>query len=159
MRSLAQSDTERFADQLERSFRGGAWHGPALGETLDGVDAATARRRPIPGSHNIFEIVSHLTFWLEETRRRIAGKQEAPSEDGWHRPDDGSDEAWSDLLADLETAHRGLHADVRALDAERLEDTVAGSDPTLRGMLLGVLQHNAYHSGQIVLLARAGAAG
>jgi uncharacterized damage-inducible protein DinB len=32
---------------------------------------------------------------------------------------------------------------------------VAGSDPTLRGLLLGLLQHNAYHTGQIVVLAKA----
>jgi hypothetical protein len=35
---------------------------------------------------------------------------------------------------------------------------VAGSDPTVRGLLVGILQHNAYHGGQIVLLRKAGAA-
>ena len=51
----------RLADQLERSFRGGAWHGPALMEVLAGVDAAVARWHPEPASHSIADIVGHLT--------------------------------------------------------------------------------------------------
>jgi hypothetical protein len=42
-----------------------------------------------------------------------------------------------------------------ALDAERLlDDPVGGSDPTVRGLLFGVVQHHAYHAGQIVLLRK-----
>ena len=40
------------------------------------------------------------------------------------------------------------------LDEKRF-DQPAGSDPTLRGLLLGLLQHNAYPAGQLVLLAKA----
>ncbi|HXT21154.1 MAG TPA: hypothetical protein VN923_10415, partial [Thermoanaerobaculia bacterium] len=49
-------ETARLADQLERAFRGGAWHGPSLSEVLDGVDAATAARRAFPDAHTIAEL-------------------------------------------------------------------------------------------------------
>ena len=58
-------------------------------------------------------------------------------------------------LAQLEESHCRLRAHLLALDAASFDRRVAGSDPTLRGMLLGLLQHNAYHAGQIVLLAKA----
>ena len=154
------AEAARFADQLERSLNGGAWHGPALAEALAGLTADEADFRPFAGAHTIRELVFHLDFWIEETRRRI----EAPPDD---RPDPETDwpsgkvakgrqdATWKAALAHLEESHRRLKATVLALDEAGFDRRVAGSDPTLRGMLLGLLQHNAYHGGQIVLLAKA----
>lgn len=155
-----KSEAVRLADQLERAVRGGAWHGPALIETLVDVDAATAGRRPIPGAHTIWEIALHAGAWIDVARRRIAGEPvgELAEELDWAAPAGGSEAAWREALADLEEAHRRLHAAVLELTDERLEDPAAGSDPTVRGLLLGVLQHNVYHAGQITLLKKAGAA-
>ena len=57
-------------------------------------------------------------------------------------------------LAALEAAHRALHQRILDLDDVHLDEPVVGSDPTVRGMLFGVLQHNAYHAGQIALLCK-----
>lgn len=151
------SQGKRLADQLERSFRGGAWHGLAVGEALAGVDEATAAARPVAGGHSIWEIVHHLTVWYEVPRRRLDGErlQDLPAERDWPAVADTSAGAWRAAQAALGGAHAALHARVLALDDSQLEDPVAGSDPTVRGMLLGVLQHNAYHAGQIVLLRKA----
>lgn len=149
-------ETARLADQLERSFRGGAWHGPSVEEALAGVDGATARRRPLAGAHSIAELVGHLAFWLETASRRIEGAGEGSVDEGddW-LPLDESDDGWRRLVARLDAAHRRLHAQVLALDDAALDGAVAGCDPTVRGLLLGILQHNAYHGGQIVLLRKA----
>ncbi|HVF62325.1 MAG TPA: DinB family protein [Thermoanaerobaculia bacterium] len=156
-------ETTRLADQLERSFRGGAWHGPALAEALDGVDADAAAHRSAEGVHTIAEIAGHAAFWIDAARRRMEGESvtDVPPEVDF--PPDGADspKAWRQTLAGLERAHRGLHAALSALDDEQLDGAVSGSDPTVRGQLLGILQHNAYHAGQIVVLkkARSGSAG
>ncbi len=153
-------EAARFADQLERSFRGGAWQGPSLAEALDGVGATAAFRRPLVGAHSIAELVFHVDYWLDATRRRIAG--EAMDGSGaapdWPSGVDGksaSAPAWQALLARLEESHRRLHATVVGLDEASFDRPVPGSDPTLRGLLLGILQHNAYHAGQVTLLAKA----
>lgn len=151
MNGLSRIETSRLADQLERSFRGGAWHGPALAEAIDGLDAAAANRRPLAGAHTAAEIVFHVAFWLDGVRRRLAGA--SAEGDDW--PAAGGRADWDELKATLERHHRALHAAVAALDDARLDDPVEGSDPTVRGMLLGLLQHNAYHAGQLTLLARA----
>jgi uncharacterized damage-inducible protein DinB len=160
METVPRLETARLADQLERSFRGGAWHGPAVAEALEGVDAATAARRPLPAGHSIAEIVGHLTYWLHAAVVRLSGEREEEvlGAADWP-PATAHDEAWSAARAALEAAHRDLHAAVLALDDARLDDPVAGSDPTVRGMLLGLLQHNAYHVGQLVLLAKAARGG
>lgn len=151
-------EIESLADLLERAFRGGAWHGPAVAEALDGVDAAAAARRPLPGAHTIWEIVHHLTVWNEVPRRRIDGErlQDLPAGRDWPPVGEISEPAWQRALAALEASHAELHARVRALSDAQLDEPVAGSDPTVRGMILGVLQHNAYHAGQIALLKKGG---
>jgi uncharacterized damage-inducible protein DinB len=150
------SQVESLADQLERAFRGGAWHGPAVAETLAGVDATTAAVRLLPGGHSIWEIVHHLTVWNDVPRRRIDGEglQNLPAERDWPPVGEASADAWRAALAALEEAHAALRARVLDLADGQLDDPVAGSDPTVRGMLLGVLQHNAYHAGQIALLCK-----
>jgi len=151
------SQVECLADQLERAFRGGAWHGPAVAETLAGVDESAAAARPIAGAHSIWEIVHHLTVWNDVPRRRLDGErlQNLPPERDWPPVGDTSAEAWRAALATLEEAHAALHERVQDLTDGQLDDAVTGSDSTVRGTLFGVLQHNAYHAGQITTLRKA----
>ena len=150
-------EASRLADQLERSLRGGAWHGPSLLQAVEGVDAAPATTRQVPGAHTIHEVVWHAAFWLEVGRQRIVGVPPtalAPESD-WPPADVEPEEAWRTALERLEESYRALLATVLDLADCRLDDPVSGSDPTVRGLLLGLLQHNAYHAGQVVLLRRA----
>jgi uncharacterized damage-inducible protein DinB len=151
------SEVKNLADQLERAFHGGAWHGPSVTEALANLDAAAAAARPIAGAHSIWEIVHHLTIWNDAPRRRIDGERllHLPEDFHWPPIAEASAGAWQGALAALETAHAALHERVLALAESQLDDPVAGSDPTVRGMLLGVLQHNVYHAGQIALLRKA----
>jgi uncharacterized damage-inducible protein DinB len=156
-KEVTMNQGKRFADQLERSFRGGAWHGLAVTEALAGVEAATAAARPVAAAHSIWEIVHHLTVWNEAPRRRLDGEslQDLPAAQDWPAVGEVSPDAWRAAQAALAGAHAALHERVLSLADSQLEDPVAGSDPTVQGMLLGVLQHNAYHAGQIVLLRKA----
>jgi uncharacterized damage-inducible protein DinB len=148
------AEVGRLADQLDRSFHGGAWHGPSVREALNGIDAATAERRLDGSPHTIIEHVRHITFWLNAAYLRIGEGRDVAPEADW--PEEGAltDTAWTQAIAALERAHIKLHTALLDLDDKRLDDVVAGSDPTVRGLLLGTLQHNAYHTGQIVQIAR-----
>jgi uncharacterized damage-inducible protein DinB len=152
-------ETARIADQLERSYRGGAWHGPSLSELLEAVDATLATRHPIPGAHSIHEIVWHVAFWTDAARRRAEGETVSglPPESDFPRAPADPEAAWREAKDRLEEAHRRLHALVLSLDDDRLEDSAG--DSTVRGQLLGLLQHHAYHGGQILMLSRAGRGG
>lgn len=149
---------ERLAEQLERSFHGGAWHGPALSEVLDGVDARLAVRHPLEQAHSIADIVRHLTTWYEVPRRRLERERvaEVPEEVDWPPDDRVTEASWRRTVAALEEAHRLLHARVTQLSDDDLGRPVSGSDPTVGGLLLGIIQHNAYHAGQIAILRKAG---
>jgi uncharacterized damage-inducible protein DinB len=151
------SQIEYLADQLDRAFHGGAWHGKAVAEVLRGVDETMAAARPAAASHTIWEIVRHLTLWLEEPRRRLNGEPTAsiPAEVDWSPPTAPTSAAWQQDVHALHQAHDALRSRVLDLKDSQLDDPVAGSDPTVRGMLFGILQHYSYHAGQIVLLRQA----
>ena len=40
-------------DLIDRAFREQAWHEPSVLETLEGVDAASAAKRPLKPVHSI----------------------------------------------------------------------------------------------------------
>jgi hypothetical protein len=156
MTPSGDSAPTRLADQLERAFRGGAWHGPAVMELLAGLDATAAQWRPGPPAHAIAETVGHLAYWLEDARRQIVGVPRLPQSPGadWGPARVDTEAAWQALCSALEEAHCGLREAVLRLDEGRLDEARPGSDTTLRGLVLGILQHNAYHAGQIALVRK-----
>src|SRR3954469_22162477 len=89
-------EVTRLADQLERSFRGGAWHGPSVSESLEGIDAATAGRALVAGAHTLAELAGHIGFWIAEGQRRIDGVPSAAVSAAQNFPPDaaGSPDAW-----------------------------------------------------------------
>ena len=149
------TETTLLADQLERALRGGAWHGPALLELLDGLGPEEAAFRPAPGRNAILGHVEHLAFWLGETALRLEGAPVDPAreEPDWNREEDSA-RRWTEALERLESNHRRLRDAVRALEAGALDRVPAGAESDLRAMLLGTLQHLAYHGGQIGLLRK-----
>src|SRR5271157_2181551 len=72
------SESALIAEQLRRAFEGDAWHGPALLELLQDVDAATAAAKPVPNVHSIWELVLHVAAWDAAACRRLAGEKWQP---------------------------------------------------------------------------------
>jgi uncharacterized damage-inducible protein DinB len=147
------SRATRLGNHIERTVTGPMWHGPALLEVLDGVDAARARARPIAGAHSIWEIVRHVTAWADIARQRIHGEAlgDPTAEQDW--PPIGDD--WAQDLERLKDSHRRLAADVRQLDDAALDARVKTLEYPVGVLLDGVVEHGTYHGGQIALLKKA----
>jgi uncharacterized damage-inducible protein DinB len=152
------SEIARMRDQLERAYDGEAWHGMPIQELLHGVTFRTAAARPIAGGHTIWELVAHITYWLDAAARRLGGEAVDPVNDAdWPAMPAPSAAAWKAALAALEAGHRRLLAAVGALGDADLDGPVPGHDYTRYVLVHGVLQHTLYHAGQIALLKRAAA--
>jgi uncharacterized damage-inducible protein DinB len=153
---VPEHDLAVIVDDLNRGYDGDAWHGPPLRKVLDGVTADVASAQPIPHCHSIWEIVVHLSAWDDVITRRIVERRAIQAPDGGNFPPvigSGAD-AWSDALRELDYQHARLVQTVSNLDAERLDESVAGKNYSLAHMLRGVMQHLAYHAGQIALVRK-----
>jgi uncharacterized damage-inducible protein DinB len=151
------SRARRLASSLKRTMTGPMWHGPALADVLNGVTAARAAARPIADAHSIWEIVLHITAWVEIARARVKGESTAdPTPEQDWPPVTGTDaDAWSRALERLAACHREIAAETRELDDARLDAKVANLDYSVEVLLRGIVEHSTYHGGQIALLKKA----
>lgn len=146
---------ESIVDELKRAFEGEAWHGPAVMELLEGVDARTAAERAIPKAHTIWELVLHVAAWERVVTRRILGESlTLTDEENFGHISSISENAWREAVKTLRDNHGELIRTVTALPDSALERTVPGKSYNVHFMLLGAIQHAAYHGGQIALLKR-----
>jgi uncharacterized damage-inducible protein DinB len=149
------SQIEIIVDQLNRAFDGEAWHGPALMETLEGIDAKAAAARPIATAHSIWELVLHVAAWERVITRRLRGEKLTLSdEENFGHITSANENAWREAINALRQNHHELINAVSSLPESKLSETVPGKDYNLLFMLLGAVQHAAYHGGQIGLLKR-----
>jgi uncharacterized damage-inducible protein DinB len=152
----AAGEVARLIDQFERACAGDAWHGTPVRTMLDDVDAGLASARPIAGAHTIWELLAHITWWLEAATRRLDGEVvEATHDEDWPPSPPTSSARWTAARSALGAAHERLIAAVGRLKDEDLERPTPGKDYTKYVLLHGVLQHTLYHAGQIGLLKRA----
>lgn len=154
--AVGMNEIDRIRQQMRRAFEGDAWHGPSLREVLDGVDAATAARRPLATSHSIWEIVLHVSAWKNALCRRLEGTAiELAGDEDWPPVRAGGKAAWKETLTELEERHRALYGLTAGMSDSRLLDTVPGNDYNVYFMLHGSVQHDIYHAGQIAVLRKA----
>jgi uncharacterized damage-inducible protein DinB len=145
---------EDLADRIERAFAGPTWHGPAPGVLLSDVTPAEAVAHPVPAAHSIAEIVRHCTFWCDDAIVwATMGEDPAESVD-WPPVGKLDGTGWRALVDELVASHRNLAAATRALSLTRLASASQGRKHTLEDQLRGVVEHGAYHGGQIALLLR-----
>lgn len=155
-------EVERLRAEVEGTIAGDPWYGSPVSAVLQGIDAAAARTRPIPGAHTVLELVLHMTAWADETTRRLRGAPHRTLGEGdWPRPASGDAAAWEQARRALHAAHDELAKALLELADADLPRQVAGAQAdafgqpvTLYRTIVGLLQHDAYHTGQIALLKK-----
>ena len=145
---------------LDEVYRGPAWHGPSVKESLAGVTAERAAASPFPERNSIWDLVLHLAHGRHLLIERLLDTTlDFPREirEPWWpvAHPETTEAAWTRDLALLDEYHVQLvDAIAQATDAQ-LARVPAGSDQDLARQLLGMAMHDAYHAGQIRLIALA----
>lgn len=157
------TEVARISAELRRMYEGPAWHGPSVLESITELTAEQADARVAANTHTIYEITHHIAAWIGEVRARLLGKPSGEPADGDWPPADTrvGDSEWQLVRDRLETRHADLLVTLSSFDAARLGERVDAPREGPQGvatyyiLLHGLVQHNAYHAGQIMLLRRA----
>jgi uncharacterized damage-inducible protein DinB len=153
------SQTARLADQIRRAFYGEAWVGDALMEILSRVNAEIAAAHPFKNVHSIWELVLHVAAWDGAVRRRTAGQAVSLTDKQNFPPiNDKSEAAWRAALELLRNTHDDLVKAVSEFSDDRLQEQVPGKREPYYNyyyMFSGIVQHELYHAGQIMILKKA----
>jgi uncharacterized damage-inducible protein DinB len=158
------SEVDRLVGLIEAAYAGEPWHGPSLQDNLQGMTAHQAARR-VGSAHTIWELVLHIAAWHGEIARRLQGHEAGTPPEGDFpaapEADAATESQWRKALAWLDESQNALVSAARAVPDADLDTPVldyrqnsSGQGATRRTTLVGVLQHDAYHSGQIAALKR-----
>jgi uncharacterized damage-inducible protein DinB len=155
---------KHFAQELTKGHEAEPWHGPSTKSLLKGITASQAASHVIPQFHSIWEIVLHMDAWQREVFRRLDSSfiPEIPEEGDWRTVLEVNEDAWQLAISDLDSSLHELVSTLNSMSKTADENkvlesrgTASGPVITLAATLSGLIQHNAYHSGQIAILRKA----
>ncbi|HEY0656771.1 MAG TPA: DinB family protein [Chryseosolibacter sp.] len=148
-----KTETEKILSLLKRTFERGAWHGPSVKEALKDVDRELALKR-IGNTHSIIELVAHMTSWRLYVINRLQGNNSYVVSDSMNFP---KRDDWQNVLAELDNSQQQLLALIETFPVYKLSELVPVSEQnyTYNTLLNGIIHHDVYHAGQIMLIRRA----
>jgi uncharacterized damage-inducible protein DinB len=142
---------ENIIELLKKSFHGPAWHGPAVMEALADITPATAAKN-ISGSHSISELVMHMAAWRDFVSNRLVANNSFEVTEATNFPN-GTD--WAACLKTLQESQQKLISALNSFPENRMGEIVPTRKYDYFTMLNGIIQHDIYHTGQIVLIKKA----
>lgn len=145
--------------ELQKAFNGDAWHGSNTLAILLNADPTKVFSHFIPNAHSIAEITLHLTSWTEEVADRVSGQPaKEPIKGDWPQPMGQSIAEWDLIVNDFKKANEKLIAALDQINWESIvvdeREPALGSGVNNAELISGLIQHHAYHSGQISLLSK-----
>ena len=142
--------------QLTACYDKNAWF-VALKNTLEGVTAEQAAWKPTGVDNSIWEIVSHLNFYNYAYVERFKGlPYEYPVDDNDATfTADVTDGAWMAEVQRLDAILTEFRDLIAAADESKFDEPVSTENPyKWKALISNINAHNAYHSGQIMLLRK-----
>lgn len=148
-------ETGRIVSLFEKLYHGEPWIDVTIQGTLSRISAVQASQRPLSSCNTIWEIVNHLTEWKINVLQRLQGKIMVTPANNYISPIlDQSEKAWDQALIRFESVHNDWLEYLNQVDPETFDSIYPPNQMTYYEHILGILQHDAYHLGQIVLLAK-----
>lgn len=135
-------------------FNGDPWIDVTILGELRKLSAKQAAYKP-DGLNSVWETVNHMISWRKALIGRVMGKPVKYSDDNFFREvKDRSPEAWKKTIAELKKSQKTIISFLRKQDDALLETVSPTSGYTYYELVMAILLHDAYHTGQIVLLKK-----
>jgi uncharacterized damage-inducible protein DinB len=138
---------------LQRTFEKQPWHGPSVKDILQKIESSEADNR-LPNTHSIVELVHHMTAWRVFTIKKLNGDHSYKVSEELNFPIRTN---WAIALEELETSQTQLIEALQNFPAEKLNEVVPHGEYryTYYTLLHGIIHHDLYHTGQIMLIHKA----
>ncbi|KLT68290.1 MULTISPECIES: DinB family protein [unclassified Flavobacterium] len=148
-------ESKRVSNLYQSIYNGDPWLEVTLENTLKNVTAAQAYRKINPRLNTIWEIVNHLIQWRRNILRRVQGETVTTPDHNYFVPVlDSSEAAWEQSLQSLAKSQELWNAFLDTFDDGNFEKIYPTNNHTYYEHIHGIIQHDVYHLGQIVILKK-----
>jgi uncharacterized damage-inducible protein DinB len=147
-------ETERIIQLSQNLFNGNPWLDITLLGTLQNITAEQAVKKPF-SLNSIWETTNHLIHWRRNVLQRVQGQTTISPEHNYFFPiTDTTDDAWHDTLKELEASQLEWTDFLKSMQDEDLRNIYPINGHSHYEHIHGIIQHDAYHLGQIVLISK-----
>lgn len=151
------SESIRLKKLFSDLYNGTPWTEVKLLPLVQDLTAEQAAKKAIPIANSIWQLVQHCIGWRENVLRKLNGAHFISPDDNYlNVPDNVSPQAWSALLNRLEKSELDWEQYLTNLDSAFLDEPYLPSKGkfTVYEVIHGILHHDNYHFGQIVMLKK-----
>ena len=146
-----------IAEKLKEVYSGDPWFGRSAKALLSDVDEKIAFEKP-SGQHSILELLWHMNIWKEFTISRLRPDNDKDMEyfdsNDWQALDHNDKNLWKQGIERFDQLHAELVALIEQQKDELLAQKVSERKYDFRKLLLGAIDHDIYHLGQIAYIAK-----
>lgn len=147
-----KTEVQKIGDILRHTFEKNAWHGLAVMEVLNSIDEGLVYKK-FNSPHSIVELVGHMTSWRIFVAEELAGNVNCKVSEEMNFPVLTS---WKQAVDELIASQKKLLVGIEKFPDERLSEVVPNRPYKFFTMLHGIIHHDLYHLGQIVLITKIG---
>lgn len=148
-------ETRRIKSLFEKLYSGSPWIDVSICDSLAEVSAAQASTHVLKNANSIWEIVNHLISWRENVLKRVQGKVITTPAHNYFLPvSDTSEKAWKKTLKQLETSQNNWIKLLDEFSPADFKNIYPNNGMNYYEHIHGIIQHDAYHLGQIILLKK-----
>ena len=156
-----QNTIKSIIEQFKNIHFGQNWFGQSYKVKLADLDDSLYFERPQANVHSVAELIAHGTAWRSDAVLKITtgkGELTEASEKDWPSLDQLRQKGWDAIYKDYTDS---VDSFIRSL--EEKEDAFLNeeyTDPEFDGVfpysftIIGIVQHDLYHLGQLGLVAR-----
>lgn len=146
----------QMIQHLEGLYSGENWVYVGAEAVINSLTAETAVQKKLSDRHTILEILQHMVAWRTFLLKRLQGDEEfnirQDDDIDWKKSASSMAAQWAEAKAAYEETQQALIRELQNGDDSLLDRIVAKRTYTFRYLINGIIQHDFYHLGQIVLL-------
>jgi len=146
---------KQLAKHIRGIYFGGNWTAVNLKDTLIDVSLEQAKHK-VKGIHTILALTFHMGYFVSGTNDVLrGGPLEIRDKFSFDHPEVETETAWRTFVDRTLTEGEVFANLVERLSPEKLlEDFTDAKYGTYQSNLLGTIEHNHYHLGQVVVLKK-----
>ncbi len=148
-------EKDRIIYLFENLYNGKPWGDMIIVPTLNKISANQASTKVLPNCNSIWEIVNHIIRWRENVLERIQGRtMDSPPTNYFEPITDSSEAAWTKTLEELHNTQKEWIKVLHNFEDGKLEIIYTPNNVSYYEHIHGIMHHDAYHLGQIVMLLK-----